>query len=163
LDRRVIAIIISGALLAVVVAVVLISRAGEDGDSGPDEVSTDLTAKPEPAIPEGEPPTELVTEDVVEGEGAELKDGDTAEVDYVGVLYDGGTEFDSSWEGEPIEFELGAGSVIPGWEEGLVGMREGGRRQLIIPSDLAYGPSGQPPTIPPDAALVFVVDLLSIS
>ncbi len=164
MDRRLVAILVSATLLAVVVAIVLIARGGEEGDSGsPAEVSTDLSTRPEPAIPDGEPPAELVSEDIVEGDGAELKAGDTAEVEYVGVLYDTGEEFDASWEREPIEFELGAGEVIPGWDQGLEGMKEGGRRQIIIPSELAYGPTGQPPAIPPDAALVFVVDLLSIS
>ena len=82
---------------------------------------------------------------------------------YVGVLYDGGTEFDASWNsGEPFPFKLGNGDVIKGWDQGIVGMKEGGRRKLIIPPDLAYGPEGQPPTIPPNATLVFVVDLKKV-
>ena len=86
--------------------------------------------------------------------------GDTVEVQYVGALFEDGTEFDSSWSrgNEPFTVTLGEGQVIQGWEEGLIGIRKGGRREIIIPSDLAYGPTGQPPTIPADAALIFVVD-----
>jgi peptidylprolyl isomerase len=82
----------------------------------------------------------------------------------VGVDYASGAEFDSSWSrgNEPLNFELGAGDVIPGWDEGVVGMKEGGRRQLTIPPDLAYGPAGSPPDIGPDATLVFVIDLESV-
>jgi FKBP-type peptidyl-prolyl cis-trans isomerase len=82
-------------------------------------------------------------------------------VQYVGVLTDG-EEFDASWDGEPFSFTLGAGRVIPGWEEGVAGMKVGGRRALIIPSALAYGPTGSGP-IPADATLVFVVDLLAVT
>jgi FKBP-type peptidyl-prolyl cis-trans isomerase len=122
----------------------------------------DLDEKPRVDIPKGDPPAKLVKEDIVKGKGKAAKSGDQVEMQYVGVLYDGGTEFDASWGREPFEFELGGGQVIKGWDEGIVGMKEGGRRKLIIPSDLAYGPQGQPPTIPPDATLVFVVDLISI-
>jgi FKBP-type peptidyl-prolyl cis-trans isomerase len=81
---------------------------------------------------------------------------------YSGWLYDTGQPFDSSWErGQPFQFQLG-GQVIPGWNEGIKGMKEGGRRELIIPPDLAYGAQGSPPTIPPNAPLVFVVDLQQI-
>jgi peptidylprolyl isomerase len=84
-------------------------------------------------------------------------------VNYVGVLYSTGKEFDASWRRhEPFSFTLGQGQVIPGWDKGVAGMRVGGRRELIIPSNLAYGPSGRPPTIPPNAPLVFVVDLLQV-
>jgi peptidylprolyl isomerase len=123
----------------------------------------DLDKKPRVDIPKGDPPKKLVTEDIVRGKGKAAKKGDEVEVQYVGVLYDGGTEFDASWNsGQPFPFELGAGDVIKGWDEGVAGMKEGGRRKLIIPPDLAYGPQGQPPTIPPDSTLVFVVDLLKI-
>ena len=123
----------------------------------------DLDKKPRVDVPKGDPPSKLVTEDIVKGKGKAAKKGDQVEMQYVGVLYDGGTEFDASWNtGQPFPFELGGGQVIKGWDEGIVGMKEGGRRKLIIPPDLAYGPQGQPPTIPPDATLVFVVDLISI-
>ncbi len=83
---------------------------------------------------------------------------------YVGVLYDGGTQFDASWDrgGEPFAFQLGGGRVIGGWDQGIVGMREGGRRQLVIPPELGYGDRGAGADIPPGATLVFVVDLLEV-
>ena len=121
----------------------------------------DLDKKPRVEIPEGDPPTKLVKEDIVKGKGRAAKKGDRLEMQYVGVLYDGGTEFDASWNGgEPFRFILGKGDVIKGWDQGIVGMRKGGRRKLIVPPKLAYGPEGQPPTIPPNATLVFVVDLV---
>jgi peptidylprolyl isomerase len=123
----------------------------------------DLDEKPRVDVPEGDPPTKLVKEDIVKGKGKAARKGDNVEMQYVGVLYDGGTEFDASWNsGEPFAFELGGGQVIKGWDQGIVGMREGGRRKLVIPPDLAYGPQGQPPTIPENATLVFVVDLVEI-
>jgi peptidylprolyl isomerase len=123
----------------------------------------DLDKKPRVDIPEGAPPAKLVKEDIVKGKGTAAKKGDAVDMQYVGVLYDGGTEFDASWNsGKPFPFRLGAGDVIKGWDQGIVGMKEGGRRKLIIPPALAYGPQGQPPTIPPDATLVFVVDLVKI-
>ena len=123
----------------------------------------DLENKPRVDIPKGDPPTKLVKQDIVKGKGKAAKTGDQVEMQYVGVLYEGGTEFDASWNtGQPFPFELGGGQVIKGWDQGIVGMKEGGRRKLIIPPDLAYGPDGQPPTIPPEATLVFVVDLVSI-
>jgi peptidylprolyl isomerase len=123
----------------------------------------DLDTKPHVAVPKGDPPSKLETEDIVKGKGKAAKKGDSVTVHYVGVLYDGGTEFDASWNrNEPFPFDLGAGMVIPGWDEGVAGMKVGGRRKLIIPPDQAYGPQGQPPTIPPDATLVFIVDLLKV-
>jgi peptidylprolyl isomerase len=162
MDRRLIGIIGFAVGLAIVVGIVLISRGGDDDDGGGStEVSTDLTEKPVPATG-GEEPTELVTEDIVEGDGKAAAAGDTVTVQYVGVDFATGDEFDSSWETEPIEFELGAGNVIPGWDQGLEGMKEGGRRQLTIPPELAYGAAGSPPDIGPDATLAFVVDLESV-
>jgi peptidylprolyl isomerase len=117
----------------------------------------------EPAVPpqSGTPPTKLVTKDLIVGTGAEAKAGESVTVNYVGVLYKGGKEFDASWKrNEPFTFVLGRGQVIPGWDQGVVGMKVGGRRLLIIPAPLAYGAKGSPPTIPKNAALVFVVDLL---
>lgn len=125
--------------------------------------TTDLTKKPQVEIPDGPPPCNLVVGDLVEGKGAAAKPGDQLTMKYVGVLYSTGKEFDASWDrGEDFPFQLGAGQVIPGWDRGLVGMKVGGRRQLVIPPDLGYGPSGQGP-IPPNATLVFVVDLVKIS
>ena len=123
----------------------------------------DMKSKPRVDVPKGDPPEKLETEDIVKGKGKAAKKGDNVTVHYVGVLYEDGTEFDSSWDrNEPFPFELGAGMVIPGWDEGVPGMKVGGRRKLIIPAEQAYGAQGQPPTIPPDAALVFVVDLLKV-
>jgi FKBP-type peptidyl-prolyl cis-trans isomerase len=123
-----------------------------------------LAKKPVVAVPTGSPPTKLVVKDLVPGTGPTAKAGSQLTVNYVGVLYKGGTEFDSSWKrNQPFPFQLGQGSVIKGWDEGLAGMKVGGRRELIIPPDLAYGKSGQPPTIPGNATLVFVVDLLGAS
>lgn len=127
-------------------------------------ISKDTKKKPKIAALKGAPPTELVTEDVVKGTGAPVKSGDTLSMDYVGVLAADGSEFDASWDrGQEFEFPIGAGQVIPGWDEGIIGMRKGGRRILVIPSDLAYGPQGSPPAIPPNSALVFVVDLRKIN
>lgn len=161
MDRRLIALGAFAAVLAVTVVVVLVARGGGDSNGG--SVSTDTSSKPEPAPPGGDPPSELGVEDVVEGDGDTAGAGDRVEVQYVGVDFDSGEEFDSSWDaGEPLTFELGAGEVISGWEEGVEGMRAGGRRQLVVPPDLAYGAQGQPPSIGPNATLVFVVDLVSI-
>ena len=165
-NRRQQLIVLGGflAVLVVVVAVVLIGRSGGDDEGGGStEVSTDLSAKPDVPVPDEPAPTELVSEDIVTGDGAEAKPGDQLTMQYVGVLYDTGEQFDASWDsGQPFEFELGAGGVIPGWDEGIEGMKVGGRRVLTIPPDLAYGPQGSPPTIPPDSTLVFVVDLLDV-
>ena len=121
-----------------------------------------LSKEPKVTVPTGPAPTKLVTKDLITGTGAEAKAGATVSVNYVGVLYKGGKEFDASWKRkEPFSFALGKGQVIPGWDQGVAGMKVGGRRELIIPSALAYGPKGSPPTIPPNAPLVFVVDLLS--
>ena len=131
------------------------------GDSGGSADNTDLSKKPVIETTGDESPGALVVNDIVEGEGPEAKSGDKISVQYVGALYSDGTEFDASWDrGEAFDLTLGAGEVIPGWDQGIVGMKPGGRRELVIPPDLAYGPAGQPPTIPPDATLVFIVDLL---
>jgi peptidylprolyl isomerase len=120
-----------------------------------------LATKPAVTVPTGAPPTTLVTKEIVKGTGPEAKAGQSVSVNYVGVLYHGGKEFDSSWKrSEPFTFTLGKGQVIKGWDQGVAGMKVGGRRELIIPAELAYGKTGSPPTIPPNAPLVFVVDLL---
>jgi peptidylprolyl isomerase len=127
------------------------------------EVSGDVGEKPTVEIPDEPARPTLETKDIVVGKGPEAKAGDTLEVDYVGLLYDSGEEFDSSFErGKPFVFELGRGMVIPGWDQGLEGMKKGGRRLLEIPPELAYGPQGSPPVIGPNEALVFVVDLVEI-
>jgi peptidylprolyl isomerase len=124
--------------------------------SGP--LSKEPTVKP----PSGPAPSTLVTKELIKGTGAEAKAGESVTVNYVGVLYKNGKVFNASWEsGKPFPFVLGRGQVIPGWDKGVVGMRVGGRRELIIPSAEAYGSRGSPPAIPPNAPLVFVVDLLA--
>lgn len=109
------------------------------------------------------PPTQVLQkEDEVVGQGAEAKTGDTVSVHYLGMLTDG-KKFDSSYDrGTPLEFKLGSNQVIQGWEEGIVGMKVGGKRKLTIPSSLGYGAQGFPPAIPPDATLIFEVELLNI-
>lgn len=107
---------------------------------------------------------QLVKKDLITGQGQLAQPGQTVTVNYVGVLCSTGKEFDSSWKrNQPFTSALTAGSVIPGWAQGVPGMRVGGRRELVIPSNLGYGKTGQPPTIPPNSTLVFVVDLLSVS
>ena len=121
-----------------------------------------LSKEPTVTPPSSPAPTKLVTKDLIVGTGPEAKAGSSVTVNYVGVLYKGGKVFDASWKrSETFPFVLGKGQVIPGWEQGIVGMKVGGRRELIIPSGLAYGPKGSPPTIPPNSALIFVVDLLA--
>jgi peptidylprolyl isomerase len=120
-----------------------------------------LSKQPKVTPPSGAAPTKLVINDTIKGTGPVAAAGQTVTVNYVGVLYHGGQIFDASWQrSEPFPFMLGKGNVIPGWDQGVPGMRVGGRRELIIPASLAYGAQGQPPTIPPSAPLVFVVDLL---
>ncbi len=123
-----------------------------------------LSKKPVVVVPSGPPPTQLVSKDLVTGTGKTAQVGSTVVVNYVGVLYKNGTEFDSSWKsGRPFTTPLSPASVIPGWVQGIQGMKAGGRRELIIPPALAYGAAGRPPTIPPRSTLVFVVDLLSVA
>jgi peptidylprolyl isomerase len=113
---------------------------------------------------DGPPPTELITEDITVGEGAQAGSGDTVDVHYVGVAHSSGEEFDSSWKrGTPLRFPLGAGRVIAGWDQGVAGMKVGGRRRLIIPPHLAYGDRGAGGVIRPGETLIFVVDLVSVS
>ena len=125
-----------------------------------------LSKEPVFTVPTGAPPKKLVVTNLITGTGATAADGDELEVNYVGKLYSNGKIFDASWKDTPGKafgpFELGAGAVIPGWDQGLVGMKVGGRRELIIPPSLAYKAAGSPPTIPKNATLVFVVDLLSV-
>ena len=128
----------------------------------PLQISDDLTSKPEVPTPAGDPPAELVTSDVVVGKGAAAKSGDDVTVHYVGVSFSTGKQFDSSWDrGQPFDFPLGAGRVIQGWDFGVAGMREGGRRTLTIPPSLGYGSRGTGP-IKPNETLIFVVDLVKV-
>ena len=120
--------------------------------------------KPHVYVPPGEvPPPELVIEDIEVGEGQEATSGQTVEVHYVGVSWRTRQQFDASWDrGEAFSFRLGAGQVITGWDEGVAGMRIGGRRRLVIPPGKAYGKRGAGGVIGPDETLVFVVDLLGV-
>jgi peptidylprolyl isomerase len=130
------------------------------GDAGV-KVSGKLGAEPKITVPKGgKAPTGLVYKDLKVGKGPKAEAGQTVDMQYSGVLFSDGTKFDASWDrgGEPFSFSLGAGMVIPGWDQGIVGMQKGGRRLLVIPPDLGYGPQGSGP-IPPDSTLVFVVDL----
>ena len=162
-------------LIAAVCAVLALAACGDDDSSTESTQSTESTessttkssatppqAKPKVTVPEGAPPKQLETKDLVEGTGPEAKAGDQVTVQYVGVDYKNGEEFDSSWSrSEPFSFALGAGEVIPGWDQGVAGMKVGGRRELIIPSELAYG-AAPPPGIAPNETLIFVVDLLAV-
>jgi peptidylprolyl isomerase len=127
------------------------------------DISRDLSAKPAVPKPTGAPPADLVTDDVVTGDGRPARSGDHVTVHYVGVSYSSGEQFDSSWDrGAPFDFPLGARRVIQGWDFGVTGMREGGRRTLVIPPSLGYGERGMGP-IAPNETLVFVVDLVKVS
>ena len=125
-------------------------------------ISKDLKTKPSIAKPSGDPPTKLYSRDIVKGKGKAAKAGDSVSVQYVGVNFSNGEQFDASWDaGQPFQFELGAQMVIAGWDQGVEGMSVGGRRMLVIPPDLAYGPSGQGP-IGPNETLIFVIDMEKI-
>jgi peptidylprolyl isomerase len=134
------------------------------GESTATEAGGGEKTKPVVTVPKGAPPKKLEVEEIEEGSGAEAKAGDEVTVQYVGVNYKDGKEFDSSWSrNEPFPFTLGAGQVIPGWDQGVEGMKVGGRRELIIPPELAYGEAGAPPAIGPNETLVFVIDLLEVN
>lgn len=124
----------------------------------------DVKSKPKCVKQDGKPPTELVVQDLVIGKGPVAREGDEVSMKYAGWLYDNCKEFDSSWKRDQnFDLTLGGGQVIAGWDNGIAGMRQGGRRKLIIPPDQAYGPQGQPPTIPANATLIFIVDLVKVS
>lgn len=156
-----------------------VAGCGDDDDEGADTGATDTAAeqsepatedvdtskKPKITVPEGQPPAGLQIQDIKEGDGPTAKSGDTVTVHYVGVAYSTGKQFDASWDTpgqQPFTFPLGAGQVIPGWDQGVAGMKVGGRRELTIPPDLAYGETGAPPDIGPNETLIFVIDLLKI-
>jgi peptidylprolyl isomerase len=177
----------AGAAAAALCATVLIAGCGSSGSSSTvtvgNENSADnsliaagetksaatpttgaLSKEPTVTPPSGPAPTTLETKELIVGTGPEAKTGDSVTVNYVGVLYKTGKKFNASWEtGKPFTFTLGKGEVIKGWDQGIVGMKVGGRRELIIPASLAYGAAGRPPSIPKNEALVFVVDLLGVS
>ena len=166
---------------AVVAVVLALTACGDDASGGeaadatsqscedrpetadaPEDVSTDLAEKPEVPATDAAPPCGLQVSDVVVGDGPEAIEGTSVAVKYVGAFYGTGEEFDSSWsrgEDQTLPVNVGAGQVIPGFEQAIDGMQVGGRRMVTIPSDLGYGPTGQGP-IPGDATLVFVLDLV---
>jgi peptidylprolyl isomerase len=120
-------------------------------------------SKPEVEIPDGAPSYQLEIEDIVEGEGEEAVNGRVVEVHYVGVSWKSKRQFDASWDrGDTFKFGLGKGQVIRGWDQGVAGMKVGGRRRITIPPDLAYGKRGAGGVIGPDETLVFVVDLIGV-
>ncbi|GAA1913891.1 FKBP-type peptidyl-prolyl cis-trans isomerase [Nocardioides marmoribigeumensis] len=120
--------------------------------------------KPEIEFPDGPAPSELEITDVTEGDGAEATAGSTVDVHYVGVAFSTGEQFDASYDrGSPLQFRLGVGQVISGWDTGVQGMKVGGRRKLVIPPHLAYGDRGAGGLIKPGETLIFVVDLLRVS
>jgi peptidylprolyl isomerase len=124
-------------------------------------IGKDTSAKPEVPAPQGDPPPELVIRDIVRGKGPKAKAGDELSMQYVGTSWSTGQQFDASWDrgAQPFTFPLGQGAVIAGWDQGIVGLRKGGRRLLIIPPDMGYGPSGTPDgSIAPNETLIFVVD-----
>jgi peptidylprolyl isomerase len=164
-----------GALLTIAACLALVFAGCGDDDSsttssGGDETSAAKPAepakektKPQVTVPDGAAPKKLVENDIEVGTGATAKAGSEVTVQYVGVGYDSKKEFDSSWSrSEPFTFNLGAGEVIPGWDQGIQGMKVGGRRELVIPPNLAYGPAGSPPVIGPNETLIFVVDLEAV-
>lgn len=167
-----------GRIVAGVLAGLLVLGCSSDGDADPDGpapsddpdqagAEVDLSAKPDPTTildpDRGEPPVELVIEDLVVGDGDEAVPGSPVSVHYVGVDWATGEQFDASWDrGQPFVFGLGAGQVIAGWDQGVAGMQVGGRRVLTIPPDLAYGDRAVGDVIAPNATLVFVVDLLEV-
>jgi peptidylprolyl isomerase len=125
-----------------------------------DAAGTNTKKKPKIPTPAGKPPAKLTVVDIVKGSGKAAANGDTLTVDYDGFSWSNGKEFDASWNsGQPFPVTLGSGQVIQGWEQGLQGMKQGGRRLLVIPPDLGYGSTGQGGKIKPNETLVFVVDL----
>jgi len=123
-----------------------------------------IGTKPTVTVPPGAPPTQLESKDLIIGTGPAIKAGEKATVQYVGVAYSSGQEFDSSWSrNQPFPFALGQGQVIAGWDQGIVGMQVGGRRELIIPPNLAYGAQSPGAGIAANDTLIFIVDLVKIN
>jgi peptidylprolyl isomerase len=166
-------------ILIAVVAVLGVAACGDDDESSTgaaqeqtatetktapaEEALKNTSTRPEIPKPTGIPPRKLVKQDIVKGNGPAAKAGSTVTVNYVGVNFSNGVEFDSSWDsGQAFPVQLGAGMVIEGWDKGLIGIRKGGRRMLTIPPEMGYGAEGYPPDIPPNETLVFVVDAVSI-
>jgi peptidylprolyl isomerase len=137
--------------------------AGNNIDAIAKGITKNTKKKPTIIKPEGDPPSRLVIKDIVKGTGPKAKAGDKLTMQYVGNSWSTGEQFDASWDrGQAFPFQLGAQMVIPGWDQGMVGMRKGGRRLLVIPPDLGYGPAGSGP-IAPNETLVFAVDLQKLN
>ncbi len=170
------AVTLAGAALAVLVSacggsgstakgVELAPSQGLTAPPPPPALPAALSHKPTVTVPNGPPPNHLVIKDLIKGTGRAATPTSTVTVQYVGVLYKTGKQFDASWNdgtGSPVQFSL-AGGVIKGWTQGIPGMRVGGRRELIIPPSLAYGKKGSGKTIPPNSTLIFVIDLHDVS
>jgi peptidylprolyl isomerase len=122
----------------------------------------DINKKPKVPKGSGSPPTTLKAETLIAGTGPAIKNNEKATVQYVGVTFKDGKQFDTSWGKQPFQFTLGGGQVIQGWDRGVLGMKVGERRRLTIPADLAYGAQGSPPKIGPNEALIFDIDLKKI-
>jgi peptidylprolyl isomerase len=138
--------------------------AAEESTAAEQAEAPEEKTKPQVKPPQSPPPKKVETKELEEGSGPAAKPGDQVTVQYVGVNYRTGSEFDASWDrGEPFTFTLGAHEVISGWDIGIKGMKVGGRRELIIPPNHAYGSTGSPPAIPPSETLIFVVDLEAIN
>jgi FKBP-type peptidyl-prolyl cis-trans isomerase len=147
--------------MLVVVLGALCVAAATGCSKSPDEPTSSFKPSEGKPLPPG--PTKLETEDTKVGTGREAKTGDTVHVQYTGTLMNG-TKFDSSYDhgGDPFKFTIGQGQVIKGWDQGVPGMKVGGKRRLRIPADLGYGVAGSPPTIPSNAGLIFDIELVSI-
>jgi peptidylprolyl isomerase len=175
--RALLALLLAGSL-----GTGLIACGSDDDDAGSGDTSTTITGpqrgvndvdvsdptkvkeKPSVAVPDGKPPRGLQQKDLVPGTGTAAKTGDEITANYVGLAWSTGQEFDASWDrGDTIDVTLGAGNVIPGWDRGLVGVKKGTRRVLVIPPGQAYGAQGQPPAIGPNETLVFVVDVTKVT
>ena len=160
-------------LLPVLVAALAGCGGGYDGESAATATpkpkatatpaNTDTSKKPVVTVPDELPPDELQTRDIVKGKGPKARKGDTVSMQYVGLTWSTSVEFDASWDrGEPFTFKLGEGKVIKGWDEGIPGMQKGGRREITIPAEMAYGAQGSPPNIGPNECLRFIVDLVDL-
>ena len=151
------------ALLVAIAAVVALGLSSCGKDSSTSGGKEAAGKKPSVSVPSGSAPTTLQKSDLIVGKGAEAVAGKNVTVQYVGVSFSTKKQFDASWDrGQAFSFVLGQGNVIQGWDEGVPGMKVGGRRQLVIPPNLGYGAEGSPPVIGPNETLVFVVDLVSV-
>lgn len=138
-------------------------RSSEDRGTAATLGPMDTSQRPSISVPAGDAPTDLIIDDEVVGDGPEAVDGAQVSVDYVGVSWSTGQEFDASWNrGDTLAFTIGAGHVIQGWDQGVAGMRVGGRRTITIPPHLGYGAAGAGGVIAPNETLIFTVDLRSI-